>query len=83
MFFLALLSAGMTLERFKAAIFETAQATAMIFFIIIGAAIYNGFLALTQLPQELAVFIEKKRFEPLGYFMDHFAVLSDYGLCDG
>jgi C4-dicarboxylate transporter DctM subunit len=28
--------------------------TAMIFFIVLGAGIYNGFLALTQVPQELA-----------------------------
>ena len=26
----------------------------MIFFIVLGAAFYNGFLALTQLPQEAA-----------------------------
>jgi TRAP-type C4-dicarboxylate transport system permease large subunit len=35
----------------------TARSTAMIFFIVLGAAFYNGFLALTQVPQELSNYV--------------------------
>ena len=42
----------------------TAKSTAMIFFIILGAAFYNGFLALTQLPQELAAWVGAQGFSP-------------------
>ena len=37
-------------EAFEA----TASGTAMVFMIVLGAAAYNTFLALSQLPQELA-----------------------------
>ncbi len=37
--------------EFVASILETATATAMIFFIILGAAVFNSFLAFAQLPQ--------------------------------
>ena len=40
----------------------TAKSTAMIFFIILGAAFYNGFLALTQVPQELSNFVVSQGF---------------------
>jgi tripartite ATP-independent transporter DctM subunit len=35
----------------------TAKNTGMIFFIVLGAGIYNGFLALTQVPQELSTYV--------------------------
>jgi tripartite ATP-independent transporter DctM subunit len=38
----------------RACLLETAQATAMIFMILICAEVYNSFLALSQLPTELA-----------------------------
>jgi C4-dicarboxylate transporter DctM subunit len=44
----------MTVEQIKEAIFYTASASAMMFFILLGAMLYNSFLALTQLPQEAA-----------------------------
>ena len=44
--------------------YVTARSTAMIFFIILGAAFYNGFLALTQVPQELSNFVVSQGFSP-------------------
>jgi len=48
-------------ESFRA----TGTSTAMIFFIVLGAAFYNGFLALTQVPQELALWVTTQGFSPL------------------
>ncbi len=42
----------------------TAKSTAMIFFIVLGAAFYNGFLALTQVPQEIAAWVVDQGFSP-------------------
>lgn len=39
------------------ALLETARATAMIFFILLGAALYNGFLAYARVPQEMSAFV--------------------------
>ena len=64
MFVLALNSGKMTWKVFQQAIYATAKTTAMIFFIVIGAGMYNGFLALTQIPQELAAWITEQGFSP-------------------
>jgi len=48
----------------RQSIFETATGTGMIFFIVLGAAFYNGFLALTQVPQELSAFVAEQGFSP-------------------
>jgi TRAP-type C4-dicarboxylate transport system permease large subunit len=48
---LALLSGGLTRKTLKATVIETAGLTGMIFFILIGAALFNSFLESTQLPQ--------------------------------
>jgi C4-dicarboxylate transporter DctM subunit len=45
---------GMTREKLMEAIIYTAVASAMMFFIVLGAGLYNSFLALTQLPQQAA-----------------------------
>lgn len=42
----------------------TARATAMIFFIVLGAGFYNGFLALSQVPQELSQMVVSQGFSP-------------------
>jgi tripartite ATP-independent transporter DctM subunit len=42
----------------------TARSTAMIFFIVLGAAFYNGFLALTQVPQEMSGWVVEQGFSP-------------------
>jgi C4-dicarboxylate transporter DctM subunit len=54
---IALLQGALNWRVFVDAILSTAMSTAMIFFIILGAGIYNGFLALTQVPQELAAWV--------------------------
>ena len=47
-------SGGLTRKTFKGAVLGTAIATGMIFMIVLGAGVYNTFLALSQLPQEAA-----------------------------
>ncbi len=42
----------------------TAKSTAMIFFIILGAGFYNGFLALSNVPQEISNFVVSQGFSP-------------------
>ncbi|MDF1872801.1 TRAP transporter large permease [Vannielia sp.] len=54
---IALISGNLNWRLFKEAIISTAQSTAMIFFIVLGAGFYNAFLALSQLPQELSASI--------------------------
>lgn len=48
---------GLTRKTLANAVYSTAIATGMIFMIVLGAALYNSFLALSQLPQELAVYV--------------------------
>ncbi|WP_375265668.1 TRAP transporter large permease [Planktotalea sp.] len=54
---IAFLGGGLTRATLSESFFVTARSTAMIFFIVLGAAFYNGFLALTQLPQEAAAWV--------------------------
>ena len=56
---------GLTRATLAESFVVTARSTAMIFFIILGAAFYNGFLALTQLPQEAAAWVSGSGFSPL------------------
>ncbi|MCG8362824.1 MAG: TRAP transporter large permease, partial [Pseudanabaenales cyanobacterium] len=44
---------------------ETAAATAMIFLILLGAEVYNAFLALTQMPVQAAQILVERRLPPL------------------
>mmetsp|Transcript_23786 Transcript_23786/g.42801 ORF Transcript_23786/g.42801 Transcript_23786/m.42801 type:complete len:452 (-) Transcript_23786:1707-3062(-) len=46
------------------ALIGTAKTTAMIFFIVLGAAFYNGFLALSGVPQYLADFVLNQGYSP-------------------
>ena len=50
----ALASGRLSRSAFVSSLLETAQATAMIFLILIGAEIFNSFLALSQVPAALA-----------------------------
>jgi C4-dicarboxylate transporter DctM subunit len=61
---IALINGGLTRQTFLDSVLATAVATAMIFFIVFGAAIYNGFLALSQVPQEVAAVIVETGFNP-------------------
>lgn len=54
---IALINGGLNLKTLTASFHATARNTAMIFFIVLGAALYNGFLALSQVPQELSVWV--------------------------
>lgn len=54
---IAFFNGGLTFKALKGAILATASATGMVFFIILGAAVFNGFLALSQVPQELANYV--------------------------
>lgn len=63
--FIALLSGGLTRKTLGESFYVTARATMMIFFIVLGAAFYNGFLALTQLPQETAAWVAESGYSPL------------------
>ncbi len=55
---------GLTLRTLGDSFTATARSTAMIFFIVLGAAFYNGFLALTQVPQQLSDFVVAQGFSP-------------------
>ncbi|MFT5743842.1 MAG: tripartite ATP-independent transporter DctM subunit [Paracoccaceae bacterium] len=49
----------------RACLIATGKQTAMIFFIILGAAFYRGFLALAQVPQELTDVVTQYAFAPM------------------
>lgn len=61
---IAWLSGGLTRTTLFESFFSTAQSSAMIFFIVLGAAFYNGFLALTQVPQEIALWVGEQGLSP-------------------
>ena len=61
---IAALNGGLTRRTLVESFLVTAKSTAMIFFIILGAAFYNGFLALTQVPQEMSNFVVSQGFSP-------------------
>lgn len=48
---------GLSRARLLAALEATASATGMVFLIVLGAGAFNGFLALSTLPQELAAWV--------------------------
>ena len=58
-------SGGLSRATLAESFHVTARASAMIFFIVLGAAFYNGFLALTQLPQEAAAWVAASGLSPL------------------
>jgi C4-dicarboxylate transporter, DctM subunit len=55
---------GMSRAKLRDAFESTAGGTAMVFMIVLGAAAYNSFLALSQLPQELAAWVGGQGFSP-------------------
>ncbi|WP_212523200.1 TRAP transporter large permease [Actibacterium sp. MT2.3-13A] len=69
------LSGGLGWAGLRAAILETASATAMIFFIVLGAQLFNAFLALTQAPQALVDWVTAQGFAPLTVLV---AILACY-----
>ena len=61
---IALFNGGLTRHTLMPAILATASSTAMIFFIILGAGVFNNFLALARVPQFAAEFITTQGFSP-------------------
>ncbi len=55
---------GLHGNKLREAFEATAGGTAMVFLIVLGAAAYNSFLALSQLPQELAGWVGDQGFGP-------------------
>ncbi|MFC4214468.1 TRAP transporter large permease [Pseudophaeobacter arcticus] len=62
--FIAWMNGGLDRENLIDSFMVTARSTAMIFFIVLGAGFYNGFLALTKVPQELADYVVSQGFSP-------------------
>ncbi|SDY47295.1 TRAP transporter, DctM subunit [Jannaschia faecimaris] len=62
---IALINGGLTGRTLMESFLVTAKSSAMIFFIVLGAAIYNGFLALTQVPQEMSTWVVTQGFAPI------------------
>tara|TARA_R110000764_G_scaffold204944_1_gene290203 strand:+ start:7768 stop:9102 length:1335 start_codon:yes stop_codon:yes gene_type:complete len=61
---ISLASGQMSWDKLKQAILSTASSTAMIFLIILGAGLYNSFLALTQLPQLSSAWVAEQGLNP-------------------
>lgn len=59
------MTGGLTWKGFLDSVLATAQSTAMIFFIVLGAQIFNSFLAFTQAPQMLAEWVSAQGYAPL------------------
>jgi len=64
-FLIAITKGGMRLEGFIEALLGTAQTTAMIFLILLGAAIFNAFLGFSQLPISAADFFGNSGLAPI------------------
>jgi tripartite ATP-independent transporter DctM subunit len=60
----ALLSGSLSWPAFKESLLGTGRTTAMIFFIVLGASFYNGFLALSGVPQFMADWVLGQNFSP-------------------
>ena len=61
---IAYFNGGLTKVALIKCFSSTARSTAMIFFIIFGAAFYNGFLALSNVPQEISNFVVGQELSP-------------------
>lgn len=85
---LAFAKGGLDWEKLKQAVLATASTTGMIFFIVLGATVYNIFLATTMVPQEIAAGIGASELGPwvilaailviyllLGCFMDSLSMV--------
>ncbi len=66
---------GLRLDGIVKSIFGTAQATAMIFLVLLGADMLNSGLAITQMPTELATWVKGSGLPPLSVM---FAILLIY-----
>jgi C4-dicarboxylate transporter DctM subunit len=61
---IAIFNGGLTLSSFIEALLETAISTGMIFFIVLGASVFNTFLGFSQLPQEAVNLVNSLGYSP-------------------
>ena len=61
---IAWVNGGLTRSSLLESFLTTARSSAMIFFIVLGAGFYNGFLALSQVPQTASVWVVSQGFSP-------------------
>ncbi|WP_425099020.1 TRAP transporter large permease [Tropicibacter sp. S64] len=76
---IALVNGGLTFRTLIDSFTDTARSTAMIFFIVLGAAFYNGFLALTQVPQELSRMVVEAGMSPMFVLLAILALYLVFG----
>ncbi|MCY1276165.1 Sialic acid TRAP transporter permease protein SiaT [compost metagenome] len=62
---LAMFQGGMRMEGLRQSLLGTAETTAMIFLVLLGADLLNSGLALTQMPTELAEWVKQSGLAPL------------------
>jgi TRAP-type C4-dicarboxylate transport system permease large subunit len=62
---IAFFAGGLTWRTLLDSFSDTARSSAMIFFIVLGAAFYNAFLARTRVPQELSAWVVDLGMAPL------------------
>ena len=87
-FIIAITKGGMRFHGFCEALISTGQTTAMIFLILLGAAIFNAFLGFSELPNLAADFFQHSGFSPftillgmiglyilLGFVMDSLSMI--------
>ena len=72
---LAVVTGGMRVEGVVKSLISTAEATAMIFLVLLGADMLNSGLAITQMPAELAQWVQTSGLPPLSVI---FAILLIY-----
>ena len=66
---IALANGGLTFRTMLDAFTSTGRSTAMIFFIVFGAAFYNSFLALTRVPQSLSDWVVSLGLAPVAVLL--------------
>ncbi|MDT4810234.1 C4-dicarboxylate TRAP transporter large permease protein DctM [compost metagenome] len=62
---LAMFQGGMRMEGLRQSLLGTAETTAMIFLVLLGADLLNSGLALTQMPTELAEWVKQSGLAPM------------------
>lgn len=60
----ALVNRSLNWAALRDCLLSTMSSTAMIFLIILGAAVFNSFLATTRLPQELSAYVTEQNIDP-------------------
>lgn len=66
---IAVMNGGLNFQSFTQSLLETAISTGMIFFIVLGASVFNTFLGFSQLPQEAANWVTTMGFSPWSVLM--------------